>query len=154
MTKTNLRSDFDAFQTKFRTRELGLCELGQWTLSLRPHQATFASMVLSASNPCGSFADLPANSGVDLQKGFALAERLACQGFGAVRLNILCLMLQDPHLHFHILPRYDGPVMFEGSNWSDTAWPTPVTKLAGHTDEGTLLALRDRLRLQITKDSR
>jgi diadenosine tetraphosphate (Ap4A) HIT family hydrolase len=154
MKKTELQSDFDAFRAKFRIDELGLCSLGQWTLSLRPYQATLASMVLSASNPCLTFGELSKNCDVNLQKGFAIAERLAFKGFGAIRLNILCLMLQDPHMHFHILPRYDKPISFKGLDWIDTAWPTPITKLAGHTDEETLLELRDHLRLHVARDSR
>jgi diadenosine tetraphosphate (Ap4A) HIT family hydrolase len=45
--------------------------------------------------------------------------------FGAVRLNALCLMMQDPLFHFHLLPRYRDPVVFAGHEWVDSGWPGP-----------------------------
>jgi len=55
----------------------------------------------------------------------ARAETAARATFGAVRLNALCLMMQDPLFHFHLLPRYGEPIDFGGKSWTDSGWPGP-----------------------------
>ena len=37
----------------------------------------------------------------------------------------LMLMMIDPDVHFHVLPRYDRDVAFEGIAFSDPGWPGP-----------------------------
>jgi diadenosine tetraphosphate (Ap4A) HIT family hydrolase len=38
-------------------------------------------------------------------------------------MNYLMLMMVDHHVHFHALPRYDGPREFAGLTWIDGGWP-------------------------------
>jgi len=35
------------------------------------------------------------------------------------------LMMVDPHVHFHVLPRYAGARRFEGVDFDDRGWPGP-----------------------------
>ena len=35
------------------------------------------------------------------------------------------LMMVDPDVHFHVLPRYDGTRSFAGRAFGDDAWPGP-----------------------------
>ena len=35
------------------------------------------------------------------------------------------LMMVDPHVHFHVIPRYDGSRSFGGMSFPDRAWPGP-----------------------------
>ena len=37
----------------------------------------------------------------------------------------LMLMMVDPHVHFHVLPRYREPRMFAGTVFEDFDWPAP-----------------------------
>ena len=59
-------------------------------------------------------------------EGFQKAEEVAKSLFQAERINILCLMLQDPIIHYHIFPRYPNTVIFQGEEWIDEAWPKPI----------------------------
>ena len=31
----------------------------------------------------------------------------------------------DPHVHFHVIPRYAAPRTFEGAVYADASWPKP-----------------------------
>jgi diadenosine tetraphosphate (Ap4A) HIT family hydrolase len=41
------------------------------------------------------------------------------------RINYLMLMMVDPHVHFHVLPRYQRAPEFDGQHFSDAGWPGP-----------------------------
>ena len=52
------------------------------------------------------------------------------------KINYLMLMMVDPHVHFHVIPRYEGKREFEGLQFPDAGWP----KLP---DLGTAVTLDD-----------
>ncbi|PWJ12945.1 HIT family protein [Jannaschia seohaensis] len=146
------RQDLDAFAEKFRTAELHLAETQGWTLSLRPGQPMLGSMVLSVRSGTRDLALLTPEEAVGMGAGLGLAERLAREVFGAVRINVLCLMMQDPIVHFHILPRYDRPVSAAGRDWTDTDWPGPPQIAGDPAEDAVLHALRDTLRAALKGD--
>jgi diadenosine tetraphosphate (Ap4A) HIT family hydrolase len=111
------------FSDEFGLEALHLADCGTWVLSLRPGQLTLGSMVLSIRSGAFNLADLTSREGQDMAAGFALAENLARDTYGAVRINLLCLMMQDPIVHFHIFPRYDRDISRHGVNWQDMDWP-------------------------------
>jgi diadenosine tetraphosphate (Ap4A) HIT family hydrolase len=41
------------------------------------------------------------------------------------KLNYLMLMMVDPDVHFHVLPRYEGDRSYGGLDFSDATWPGP-----------------------------
>lgn len=138
-------SDLMEFERKFRQRELLVAECGTWNLSVRPAQLTLGSMVLAAASGALSMAELSARERDDMGRGFALAERLAKQAFGANRINYLCLMMQDPIVHFHVLPRYADPLERFGVRWRDADWPGPPHVVPVSTGDDTLRRIRDAL---------
>lgn len=137
--------DLKAFRAKFRLDDLTLLEREGWVLSLRPAQLTLGSMVLSLASGTQDLADLTAQEGAGLAAGFGLAERLARGHLGAVRINALCLMMQDPVVHFHILPRYDAPVTYASRVWTDADWPGPPVIAPAPTEEAVLEALHKEI---------
>ncbi|PRZ43858.1 hypothetical protein [Tritonibacter scottomollicae] len=142
----DLQRDLEMFRAKFRIDELSLTERGGWMLSLRPGQLTLGSMVLSVTSGTQDLARLTPEEGAGLVAGLGLAEQLARKQLGAVRTNALCLMMQDPVLHFHIFPRYDALKQRHGQSWQDTDWPGPPTITPVETPEALLMVLRDELR--------
>lgn len=139
------RQDLDAFAAKFRIEELHLADIQGWTLSLRPGQPMLGAMVLSVRSGTRDLARLTPEEAVGMGAGLGLAERLARDVFGAVRINALCLMMQDPIVHFHVLPRYDRPVRAAGCEWTDADWPGPPQIAGDPADDAVLHALRDIL---------
>ncbi|QHS37169.1 HIT family protein [Alcaligenes faecalis] len=139
------------FQSKFRLDELEIATVPGWRLSLRPKQLTLGSMVLSVVSGACNHADLTPDEGAGLVDGFALSELLAREVFGAVRINVLCLMMQDPIVHFHILPRYDRPHTYAGRTWIDADWPGPPVVGAGEDDPSVLQVLGHDLRSAVLR---
>ncbi|MNC89705.1 hypothetical protein D3C83_56830 [compost metagenome] len=41
----------------------------------------------------------------------------------ADKINWLLLMMVDPDVHFHVLPRYSGARQFAGMTFTDPGWP-------------------------------
>lgn len=138
-------SALDAFRTKFRVAELEVARPPGWVLSVRPGQLTLGAMVLSVESGAQDLAALDAAAGAGLAEGLGLAERLAREVYGAVRINALCLMMQDPVVHFHILPRYDRAVERHGRLWQDSDWPAPPTIRPASDPDEILWAVRNDL---------
>jgi diadenosine tetraphosphate (Ap4A) HIT family hydrolase len=113
------------FRAKFRLDELTLHESDDWTLSVRPVQPVLGSLVLSSRHDALSFSEVPTGAGAGMLELMGRAEKAARDLFGAVRLNALCLMMQDPLFHMHLLPRYGEPVTHGGIAWVDSGWPGP-----------------------------
>lgn len=130
-----------AFQKKFLVRELEVKRLAGWILSVRPGQLTLGAMVLSSESGLGELAALGANDGAGLATGLSIAERLARDVYGAVRVNAMCLMMKDPIVHFHIFPRYDRNVQRYGRTWSDPYWPRPLEIHSATEDPELLLSI-------------
>ena len=114
-----------AFRAKFRVAELTVHETADWTLSVRPAQPVLGALVISTRHGALDFSQVPEASGAGLLRIIGQAETTARRELGAVRLNALCLMMQDPLFHLHLLPRYGDPVEFGGRAWIDRGWPGP-----------------------------
>jgi diadenosine tetraphosphate (Ap4A) HIT family hydrolase len=111
------------FREKFRVDELTVFESADWTVSVRPKQPVLGSLVLSTRHAALDFSQLPDGCGAAMVELMARAETAARDLFDAVRVNALCLMMQDPLFHFHLLPRYREPIDFGGRSWTDSGWP-------------------------------
>ncbi len=113
-----------------------------WTVLLRPQQATLGSVVLCANEPVARYSDLPAAAFAEQAELVKAIETLLKTLVSYDRINWLMLMMVDPHVHFHVIPRYETPREFEGVPFADGGWPA-LPQLGGGValDE----SLRDRL---------
>ena len=56
-------------------------------------------------------------------------------------------MMVDPHVHFHVIPRYSSPRDFEGCACGDPGWPkTPELSITLPLTPAQMGALHARLR--------
>lgn len=94
-----------------------------WALLVRPAQPTLGSLVLCSLSDARSYADLPAEAYREQREMVALAERVLAQFVRFERINYLMLMMVDPHVHFHVLPRYREARDFDGVSFLDSGWP-------------------------------
>ena len=102
-----------------------LRELGQWVILLRPAQVTLGSLVLAAKSDATAYGDLPREAFAEQADAVALVER-ALQEFSRYeRINYLMLMMVDPNVHFHVIPRYSEPRSWNGVEFPDAGWPGP-----------------------------
>lgn len=96
-----------------------------WAVLLRPKQLTLGSLVLVNRSEATAFADVGAAAFAELGQVVADIEATLRRLWAHDKINYLMLMMVDPHVHFHVLPRYQGPRTFAGRIWSDPAWPGP-----------------------------
>ena len=131
-----------SFTRKFHLDQLTIQSNKNWILSVRPGQMTVGSMVVSSVQEHLNFTDLDPEAGADLTSILAEAEDAAKKIYGAVRINVVCLMMQDPLIHFHIIPRYDKAIMRYGMEWVDGDWPGPPLFHALNTSEEVLSSIK------------
>jgi diadenosine tetraphosphate (Ap4A) HIT family hydrolase len=102
-----------------------LHEYGSWVVLLRPSQPTLGSLVLACKEDASSLGSVSSAAYAELSTATADLERALRQAFDFRKINYLALMMVDPHVHFHVIPRYSEPRDFEGARCEDAAWPKP-----------------------------
>ena len=123
-----------------------IAEFSHWLVLLRPAQPTLGSLILAAKHDAEAFGDLPAEAHAELAEATRKIEK-ALQGFvGYSKLNYLMLMMVDPHVHFHVIPRYEGARQWEGLEFADAGWPkVPDLGAAVTLNQQQITALREAL---------
>ncbi len=96
-----------------------------WVVLLRPAQPTLGSLVLAAKSDATAFGQLDPAAHAELAVITAAIERALAAAVAYEKINYLMLMLVDPHVHFHVIPRYQGERSGEGITVSDAAWGKP-----------------------------
>ena len=119
-----------------------IAEYDHWILLLRPAQPTLGALVLAAKSDATAFGDLPAAAHAELKIATAAIEAALTEAVGYAKINYLMLMMVDPHVHFHVLPRYDGERSGEGLTVADAGWPgQPDLAQAVKLDDAQVAAL-------------
>jgi diadenosine tetraphosphate (Ap4A) HIT family hydrolase len=132
---------------KFGYPETLIREYRHWSVLVRPAQVTLGSLVLASTSDATRYGDLPAEAFAEQAEAVKAIER-ALQNFCSYeRLNYLMLMMVDPNVHFHVIPRYSGTREWNGMAFADEGWPGPPQLQSAHkleTDQAA--ALRDALK--------
>ena len=100
-----------------------IAEYEHWVVLLRPAQPTLGALILAAKSDATAFGDLPAEAHAELKIATAAIEAALGEAVGFAKINYLMLMMVDPHVHFHVLPRYDGERSGAGLTVADAGWP-------------------------------
>jgi diadenosine tetraphosphate (Ap4A) HIT family hydrolase len=100
-----------------------LREYDDWVVLLRPKQATLGALVLACKGEARAFPDIPAAAFAELARATREIEATLRSAFACDKLNYLMLMMVDPEVHFHVLPRYAGERALFGVRFSDPGWP-------------------------------
>lgn len=100
-----------------------VAEFAHWVVLARPAQPTLGSLVLAARSDATAFSDLPAEAHAELKQATTAIEAALRQAVDYARLNYLMLMMVDPHVHFHVIPRYEGVREWGGREFVDVGWP-------------------------------
>jgi len=102
-----------------------LHEYRNWVVLLRPAQPTLGSLVLACKEDATSLGAVSAEAYAELARATADIEGALRTVFDFEKINYLALMMVDPHVHFHVIPRYSEPQAFDGASFPDLAWPKP-----------------------------
>jgi diadenosine tetraphosphate (Ap4A) HIT family hydrolase len=118
-----------------------------WLVLLRPEQPTLGSLVLASTSDAGAFSLLPPEAFAELRTVIADIEAALKSAVAYEKINYLMLMMVDPHVHWHVVPRYDGVRSAEGVTVADRGWPkAPQLAESVTLEAGQIAALRDWLR--------
>jgi diadenosine tetraphosphate (Ap4A) HIT family hydrolase len=123
-----------------------LKEFDHWLVLLRPAQVTLGSLVLAAKSNATAYSALPGEAFLEQAAVVTLVERALADFVGYERLNYLMLMMVDPNVHFHVIPRYSEPRRWNGLDFPDRGWPGPpeLSSAVGLSDD-QIAALVDKL---------
>ncbi len=117
-----------------------------WVVLLRPQQVTAGSLILAAKSPATAYGDLPEEAFTEQALAIAEIEQTLRAAVAYERINYLMLMMVDPNVHFHVIPRYTGNRSLAGVDLSDRGWPGPPDlKSAVTLDGDAIAAVRDAL---------
>ncbi len=124
-----------------------IAEYSKWVVLLRPQQVTLGALVLACKEPAVAFSEISAAAFAGLAAAIRDVEAALRDGFAYDKLNYLMLMMVDPHVHFHVLPRYGGQREFAGVRFADAGWPAvPNLGAVTELDPKQRAALVDFLR--------
>tara|TARA_R110000772_G_scaffold95470_1_gene193787 strand:+ start:3851 stop:4285 length:435 start_codon:yes stop_codon:yes gene_type:complete len=111
--------------TKFGYPATLIREYDHWMVLLRPAQVTLGSLVVAAKSDAQDFGDLSPDHFSELKTVTADVSSTLRDLVSHEKLNWLMLMMIDPHVHFHLIPRYEGTREWAGQVFEDKAWPGP-----------------------------
>ena len=94
-----------------------------WVVLLRPQQPTAGSLVLAAKSNATALGHLEPAAFAELAKVTADIENALRAAVSYDRINYLMLMMVDPHVHYHVIPRYEGERTLAGVTVPDKGWP-------------------------------
>ena len=100
-----------------------VADYGHWVVLLRPEQPTLGSLVLAAKGPATAFSQLSAEAFAELGRVVQDIEGRVCDAVRYSKINYLMLMMVDPNVHFHVIPRYEGERSAAGVTVRDAGWP-------------------------------
>jgi diadenosine tetraphosphate (Ap4A) HIT family hydrolase len=116
-------SSFNATMLKFGAPQTIIHQYRYWSVMLRPAQPTLGSLVLAAHEQARAFSELSPESFAELHDVTIQLESALARAFSYDKLNYLMLMMVDPDVHFHVIPRYAKSRDFDGIEFIDSAWP-------------------------------
>jgi len=108
---------------RFGYPETLIAEYLHWVVLLRPEQPTLGSLVLAAKSDVTAFSALEPLAFAELATVTWHIESALERAVGYARINYLMLMMVDPNVHFHVLPRYEGSRSQAGVEVPDAGWP-------------------------------
>lgn len=126
-------------------------EYEHWVVLFREKQVTIGSVIIMAKDTQKqSLGSLSAEAWSEFGAVTHDVEAMLTAAFGAEKFNYLALMMYDPEVHFHVIPRYSKPVEFAGITFTDPDWPEATKRIALPLGDETLQAIEKEL-LRVTK---
>jgi diadenosine tetraphosphate (Ap4A) HIT family hydrolase len=135
--------------TRFGYPATLVAEYDHWLVLLRPAQPTLGSVILAAKSDATAFSALPAEAFTELETAIGDIEDVLTGAVDYAKINYLMLMMADPNVHFHVIPRYDGERSACGVTVADSGWPKApalgeALELSGEQVEALVAWLRSR----------
>lgn len=121
-------------------------EYEHWVVLFREKQVTLGSVIImSKHTEQTSLGAIDARAWAEFGTVCKDTEALVSGAFGAEKFNYLALMMYDPEVHFHVIPRYSKPVEFNGTTFIDPDWPEATKRVGLELDQATKDAIYQKL---------
>jgi diadenosine tetraphosphate (Ap4A) HIT family hydrolase len=98
-------------------------EYNHWIWLIRPAQPTLGSSIILSKDNVSNFSDLDKSSFTELKIVFWEIEKTLMKSFSYNKINHLMLMMQDPVVHFHTIPRYETSKKILNKEFKDFGFP-------------------------------
>jgi diadenosine tetraphosphate (Ap4A) HIT family hydrolase len=98
-------------------------EYEHWVVLLRPKQPTIGALVVVHKSDATALSQICADSFTELKIITDEIETALGDLFDFQKINYMMLMMVDPHVHYHVIPRYEQPKDFQGIKCVDKGWP-------------------------------
>ena len=150
--KEEMRGTFVADQPNATMTRFGypgtlVAEYDHWAVLVRPAQVTLGSLVLACSEEAQAFSAVSEKAFAEMPGVIRAIEHSLTALWRYNKINYLMLMMADPHVHFHVIPRYEEDQVFNGMTFSDTGWPKlPDLGSAVDLDDSEAARLAQHLR--------
>src|ERR1044072_997795 len=118
-----MENDVNETITRFGHPATLIAEYAHWMVLLRPAQPTLGSLILAAKSDALAFSALSAEAFAEQGRVIRDIETVLRSKVRYAKINYMMLMMVDPHLHYHVIPRYDGERQAAGLSIADTGWP-------------------------------
>lgn len=120
-----MNTNVNATMLKFGWPDTQIADLDEWAVLLRPEQPVLGALVLVCKQPVTAFGDVDAAGFAEFGQAIKAIERMLQHAIDYEKINYLMLMMKDPDVHFHVLPRYKGSRERNGLEIIDAGWPGP-----------------------------
>jgi len=110
-------------------------EYQHWVVLLRPAQATLGALILACKDDATRFSQISPEAFSEMGSVVADIETALEQLFDYQKLNYMMLMMVDPDVHYHVLPRFDSDQSFADATFTDPGWPGPPN--IGHDNKAS-----------------
>ncbi len=132
---------------KFGYPDSLIADYPHWVVLLRPAQVTLGSLVLASKSDATAFSALAPEAFATLSQAVSDIEATLGGLFTYDKINYLMLMMVDPHVHFHVFPRYQTARDHNGTRFVDAGWPgVPDLSAVTELTESGRRRLRDDIR--------
>ena len=108
-------------------KQFQVYESKSWSVFLSDEQDYIGRCILVLKRHCSSMSDLTGDEWEELRNLVCKVEECLKTVLGAALCNWRCLMnhfykeaVPDPHLHIHVRPRHDKPVVINGRAYTDS----------------------------------
>lgn len=110
---------------KFGYPDTMIREYHHWVVLLRQKQVTLGSLIILCREEAQAFSLISSGAQAELPLVVREVEHHLSSLFHYDKINYLMLMMVDPEVHWHVIPRYGKTQQFAGMEFVDHNWPKP-----------------------------
>ena len=145
----------NATMAKFGHPESLVADYDSLVVLLRPQQATLGALVLVCKEAATAFSQISPAAFAELGGMVRDIEAALTAAFAYDKINYLMLMMVDPNVHFHVIPRYAAERSFENLHFADAGWPRlPDLAKSPELEPQMLPRIRDHVKRHWVKQPR